>query len=237
MLNNQSKNSNRPNSRVTSSHIRVLIADDHHVVRSALKSFLAKETDIEIVGEVADGNDLIPALEKHLPDVLVLDVNMPNHNVLRSARTIRKTYPTIRILALSAYQRREYVIGLFKAGAAGYVLKDDPANALIQGVRAVMQGQRWVSARVMDVLVESAQGTQPHPADALTNREIELLELIAKGWRNAQIAEQLHLTEQTVKNYIRKIFEKMQVETRVEAVVKGIQKGLIALPESAPQLD
>jgi DNA-binding NarL/FixJ family response regulator len=210
------------------SNIRVVLAEDHHVVRAALVSFLAQEEDIEVVGEVADGRALLETVRHLQPDVLVLDAHMPGHQVLKTAKAILAQQPTPRILVLSAYARREYVVGLLKAGASGYVLKDDPQEALIQGIRAVVQGRRWVSSRVMEVLVDSA-GSLEYPAtDELTKREAEVLELMARGYRNNQIAATLHVTEQTVKNYVRSIRQKLGAQTRVEAVLYAIDHGLVS---------
>ncbi|MEW5985224.1 MAG: response regulator transcription factor [Chloroflexota bacterium] len=208
--------------------IQVVIAEDHHVVRAALVSFLAREADLEVVGEVADATTLVETIGRLRPHVLLLDAHMPGHRVLPTAQRLRTLYPAVRILVLSAYARREYIVGLLKAGAAGYILKDDPQETLILGIRSVAQGRRWLSARVMDVLVKSAEQPPEEPAEELTKREVEVLRLMAQGYRNNQIAETLHVTEQTVKNYIRNIFLKLGVETRVEAVLRAIHTGLVS---------
>lgn len=211
--------------------IRVVLAEDHHVVRAALVSFLIREADVEVVGEVADGTTLVETIGRLRPDVLLLDAHMPGHRVLETAQRLRALYPDVRILVLSAYARREYIVGLLKAGAAGYILKDDPQETLLLGIRSVVQGRRWLSARVMDVLVKSVQQPEVEPKEELTKREIEVLRLMAQGYRNNQIAEALHVTEQTVKNYIRNVFLKLGVETRVEAVLHAIHTGLVTEDE------
>ncbi len=215
------------------SKITVLLAEDHHLIRAALVSFLSQEPDFEVIGEEGDGSKIIDKVEALNPNVLILDVHMPGHKVLKTTKTLKKNHPNLSILALSAYLQREYVVGLLQAGADGYILKDDPTESLVEGIRAVMRGRRWVSTRAMDMLVQSVDTIQQQQlADELTEREVEVLTLVAAGLRNSQIAEEMFLTEQTIKNYLRKIFEKLMVETRVEAVVLGIKLGLINIDNS-----
>lgn len=206
--------------------IRVVLAEDHHVVRAALAAFLAREADIEIIGEVADATILVDTVKNLAPDLLLLDAHMPGHQVIKTALTLRAECPQVQILVLSAYRRREYVVGLLKAGAMGYVLKDDPQETLIKAVHEAAQGRRWLSPRVTEVLLKSV-GSPVHPqVDKLTKREAEVLHLMVSGHRNAQIGTALSITEQTVKNYVRNIFSKLGVETRVEAVLCSINQDL-----------
>lgn len=207
--------------------LRVVLAEDHHVVRAAIAHFLAEEADIDVVGEVADATRLPDAVRTLQPDVLLLDAHMPGHKVIETARTLRKNHPKVQILVLSAYDRKEYVVGLLGAGAVGYVLKDDPSETLVQAVRAAASGKRWLSPRVADVLVESAANDNGTKREELTERETEVLRLMASGLRNERIAEKLSITAQTVKNHVRNIFGKLGVETRVEAVLYAIGRGLI----------
>lgn len=213
--------------------IRVVLAEDHHVIRVALASFLAQEQDIVVVGEVADAALLLTTIAQQQPDVLVLDAHMPGHNVLKTAKKLHAEYPNLRILVLSAYARREYVVGLLRAGAAGYILKDDHQETLTQGIRAVARNRRWVSSRIMDILIQSADQEWYEMEEDLTDRETDILRLMAQGSRNQQIAEMLHLTEQTVKNYVRNIFRKLNVTNRVDAVLYALNHGLV--PEEPPQ--
>jgi NarL family two-component system response regulator LiaR len=198
--------------------IRIVLAEDHHVVRAAVASFLAREPDFEIVAEVAEAEKLPSTLEKTRPDVLVLDAHMPGHRVIETARAIRREHPSVRILVLSAYKRREYVVGLIEAGAYGYVLKDDP-ESLLAAVRAVFAG----------AMVSWDRGSSANPPCAEYGRadgEERKCRLMATGCRNERIAEALRISEQTVKNHIRNIFGKLGVETRVEAVLYAISEGL-----------
>jgi DNA-binding NarL/FixJ family response regulator len=205
--------------------IRVVLAEDHHVVRAAIASFLAKEGDIEVVGQVAEASALASTVEALRPDVLVLDAHMPGRRVIDSARELGTKHPEVRILVLSAYNRREYVVGMLGAGAAGYVLKDDPPEALAAAVRAVAGGTQWLSPRVTQLLVSSTAGKDARLVEELTEREMEVLRLMAAGHRNERIADALDITEQTVKNHVRSIFGKLGVETRVEAVLYAISQG------------
>jgi DNA-binding NarL/FixJ family response regulator len=208
--------------------IRVLLAEDHHLVRAAIASLLAKETDIEVVGELADATTLVETVGALRPDVLVLDAHMPGHRVIDGARALRERHPGVRILILSAYNRREYVVGMLGAGASGYVLKDDPPEALAAAVRAVREGRQWLSPRVTELLVKSAAGNERGPVEELTDREAEVLRLMAAGYRNDRIAQTLDITEQTVKNHVRNIFGKLEVDSRVEAVLYAISQGWVS---------
>ncbi len=202
--------------------IRIVLAEDHHVVRAAIASFLSREPDFEIVGEVADATELFATLEAARPDVLVLDAHMPGHRVIESARAIRLRHPQVRVLVLSAYKRKEYVVGLIEAGAAGYVLKDDPPDSVLQAIRSVHNRRRWLSPGVAEVLATSVVR---HHRDELTERETEVLQLLARGYRNDRIARELDISEQTVKNHVRNIFGKLGVETRVEAALYAMSEG------------
>jgi DNA-binding NarL/FixJ family response regulator len=206
--------------------IRVVLAEDHHVVRAAVAALLTKEADIEIIGEVADGRALLDVVAELKPDVLLLDAHMPGQRVVQAAKTLQTRHPEVKILVLSAYDRREYVVGLLGAGAAGYVLKDDPPDMLIRAVRAVAEGDEWVSPRVARVLVKSVQHTDETTAARLTSRETDVLRLMARGYKNDEIAAALVITVQTVKNHIGNIFRKLGVESRVDAVLYALSQGL-----------
>jgi DNA-binding NarL/FixJ family response regulator len=210
--------------------IRIVLAEDHHVVRAAVATFLNKEADIEVVGEVGEAGDLLDRVQALQPDVLVLDAHMPGQKVTKAAQAIKTRYPNVRILVLSAYDRREYVVGLLRAGAAGYVLKDDPPDMLLRAVRAVIRGEEYVSPRVAQILVQSVRGQDERPISKLTERELDVLRLMAAGHKNEEIAGLLFVTTQTVKNHISSIFRKLEVDSRVEAVLYAINEGLATSP-------
>lgn len=208
--------------------IRVVLAEDHHVVRSAVAALLSREPDIEVVGEVADGNALQNTVERLQPDILLMDAQMPNHRPVEATEFLRQRYPELGIVVLSAYDLPEYVVGLLKAGAAGYVLKDDPSDMLVRAIRAVADEDEWVSPRVAAVLVDSVRAGEGNATARLTDRELDVLRLMAHGYKNNQIADELVITKQTVKNHVTNIFRKLGVETRVEAVLYAISSGLVS---------
>jgi DNA-binding NarL/FixJ family response regulator len=207
--------------------IRVLLAEDHHVVRAAIASLLGKEADLEVVGEISEATGLLEAVRVVKPDVIVLDAHMPGQKVIEAARGLHARHPEVAVLILSAYNRREYVVGMLGAGACGYVLKDDPPEALPAAVRAVRSGRQWLSPRVTRLLVKSASDDE-RIVEELTDREKEVLRLMSTGLRNEAIADALDITEQTVKNHVRSIFGKLGVETRVEAVLYAIGQGWVS---------
>lgn len=208
------------------SKIKIAMADDHSVVRTAVAAYLAKKQDLEIVGEVADPTLLSCIIDKTNPDVLVLDAHMPGHKIIKTAKQLHKQYPQLRILILSAYDRHEYIVGLLKAGAAGYVLKSDSLEMLVQAIRAIATGQEWLSPRVVEILIESVRSNN-HSQIMLTTREKEVLKLITMGCKNSEIAERLVITVQTVKNHVSNIFNKLGVESRVEAVLFAVNHDLV----------
>ncbi|MBP8001067.1 MAG: response regulator transcription factor [Chloroflexi bacterium] len=209
--------------------IKVVVAEDHHVVRTALTSLLSREEDLWVVGEVADGNNLLRIVEKAQPDVLLMDAQMPHHQPVEATQTLREQFPQMRIIVLSAFDLPEYVIGLLKAGVTGYVLKDDAADTLVQGIRAVAEGEPWVSPQVAKILVKSVRTNRVNEEMKLTRREEEVLQLMATGKSNGQIAQELYISEQTVKNHISNLFRKLGVETRVDAVLYAICYDLVSL--------
>jgi len=211
--------------------IRVILAEDHHVVRAGVAAFLAREGDIEVVGEIEDISELMEMVEALKPDVVVLDAHMPGQRVIKTARQLHVQHPQVAVLILSAYNRREYVTGLLGAGALGYVLKDDRPQTLVRAVRALAQGRQWLSPRVMKVLLEAAGGEVTGPLRRLTEREREVLILMARGHTNEEIAKELVIAEQTVKNHVRNILSKLGVETRVQAVLCAIRDGLVSVKD------
>ncbi|MCI0393456.1 MAG: response regulator transcription factor [Chloroflexi bacterium] len=216
--------------------IKVLVAEDHHVVRSAIAVLLNREPDIEVVGDVADGRHLLEEVERLQPDVVLMDAQMPHHQPVEATRALRAQCPNVHIVVLSAYRLEEYVVGLLKAGAAGYLLKEDPPSMLIQAIQAVDQGQEWISPRVAGILVDSVR-SKDNVLARLTDRETEVLQLMAHGRTNPQIAEDLVISEHTVKNHVTSIFRKLGVETRVEAVLYAISSSLVSAEEIKHELD
>lgn len=209
------------------SKISILIADDHHVVRKAIADFLAKEPDIEVIGETAETTFLLDLVEKLKPTVLLLDANMPGPNVIEMTKTLKAKHQELKILVLSAFDRPEQVVGLLGAGANGYILKDDQPEMLIQAIRLVVAGEEWLSPRVTNILLQSIRNNHRHHPAKLTRRETEVLHIMVTGAGNDEIAGNLGISTNTVKSHVSSILRKLDVKTRVEAVVQAIDRGLV----------
>jgi DNA-binding NarL/FixJ family response regulator len=207
--------------------IRVLLADDHPVVRSGIRTILAGEKDITVVGEATNGNEVWQQCAETNPDVLLLDLNMPGPPPAETVSFLCQQSPGLKILVLTAYDDDVFVRGSIAAGVVGYMLKEEAPEIVVRAIRAVMQGDTWYSQRIMNKLTrwqatESAAVTE---AD-LSQREIEILKLIAQGWDNARIADELHLAEQTVRNRVSRIYTKIGASSRAEAIVWARERSL-----------
>lgn len=203
--------------------IRVLIVDDHPMLREGLAAVLQSQGDIEVVGEAEDGAQALTAFQTLLPDVTLMDLQMPNMNGVAAITAIRRTYPKARIIVLTTYGGDVQAVRALKAGAAGYLLKSAVRKELLDAIRAVHAGQRYLPA---DIATEIAV----HAVDAsLTAREIDILKLIAVGEANKQIARQLGVSEETVKTHLKSIFSKLEVSDRTHAVTIAAKRGIIEL--------
>jgi len=205
--------------------VRVVLADDHPVVREGIRSLLERAPDIVVVAEASDGGEALRLAEELAPDVLVLDMEMPGVTGVEVARRLRAADSPVRVLALSAYDDDQYVFGLLEAGAAGYLLKDEAMEAIVAAVRGVARGEvgwlsRPVAEKVMRRMREETEEVCP-----LTERELDVLRLLAKGWTNARIAQELIVSERTVRFHVENLLKKLEVSSRTEAVVTAIQKG------------
>jgi DNA-binding NarL/FixJ family response regulator len=203
--------------------IRVVLADDHPLIRAGLRARLQEEPGISIVGEVADGDGVIVVCQERKPEVLVLDLNMPGPPATTIAATLGERLPDVKVLILTAYDDDAYVRGLLAAGISGYVLKDEAPDALVDAVRSVANGGSWFSRSLVKKLVRPAE-TKPYRA-RLTPRELELLALLSEGLDNIRIADRLNLGEQTVRNYLSRLYSKLGVRTRAEAIVWARDNG------------
>ncbi len=212
--------------------IRVLLADDHAVVRKGIREFLEEAPDIMVVAEVADGEEAKSLIRRHLPDVAILDVRMPKATGIEVTRWIRRTFSSIGVLILSAYDDDPFVMAALRAGANGYVLKTAEADEIIAAVRAVYRGQSALDATIAQRLLTRLSGEAPSmPVEDLTSREREVLILAAKGLTNRGIGQSLGISDRTVQGHLANIYAKLQVNSRTEAVTKALQLGLITLPE------
>jgi DNA-binding NarL/FixJ family response regulator len=203
--------------------IRILIADDHYIVRMGLVALMSTESDMEVVAEAADGVQAVELFRKLNPDLALLDMRMPVRNGIETTREIRTAFPTAKVLILTAFDGDEEIHKALQAGAQGYVLKSSTGEKLIPAIRAVAAGQRWVPPEVANRL------TARNLFEELTPREVQVLQSLAKGLANKEIAEALRITEYTAKDHLKSILAKLRVADRTEAVTAAIQRGIIHL--------
>jgi DNA-binding NarL/FixJ family response regulator len=203
------------------SPIRILIADDHYIVRMGLIAMINSESDMEVVAEATDGAQAVALFAKLSPDLALMDSRMPVKNGIEATIEIRKHNNAARILMLTALDGDEDIHKALEAGAAGYVLKDSTEEKLMPAIRAVASGQRWIPEDVASRL------TSRRSFEELTPRELEVLHELAKGMANKQIADVLHITENTTKWYLKNILAKLRVADRAEAVAVAVQRGII----------
>jgi DNA-binding NarL/FixJ family response regulator len=209
--------------------IRVVLADDHAVVRKGMRDLL-EEAGITVVGEAADGQQAVDQALLHEPDVVLMDVRMPVLTGIEATRRIRTDAPHINVLVLSAYDDQPYVAALLDAGAHGYVLKTADADAIVRAVREVAAGGVALDPILARAVVERAHGRPSAPS--LSDREREVLQLAARGLTNKQIGVALNISDRTVQNHLQHVFEKLDVQSRTEAVTAGLRDGLIVLEGS-----
>lgn len=195
----------------------VLLADDHPIVRAGLHDALVSLPELSIIGEVGNGRELFQALETLCPDLLVVDVNMPEFEPVAAARRIRSEYPALKILVVSAYDDQAYVVGLLSAGVDGYHLKDQPLSDLQLAVRRILAGDRWISGPLVNRLVDQRSAVPDAPAPSLTRRQRELLYLLTQGYDNRKIAREMELSVKTVENHLTALYRAIGVESRLEA--------------------
>ena len=215
---------------------RVLIADDHQVVREGLSAILTTREDIEVVGLAKDGVEAVEMTRTLLPDVVLMDISMPRMNGVEATREIKRENPHIGVVVLTMYAEDEYIFDLVKAGATGYLLKDADSSQIVKAIRAIAEGESLihpsVASKILNEfsLLAKGKGRKPGRLEyGLTDREITVLRLVAEGKTNKEIANVLDLSEKTVKNHVRNIFHKLHVYDRTQAAVHAIRKGLIEL--------
>ena len=207
--------------------MRVLIADDHGIVRSGVKLLLERQPDIEVIAEAEDGVDAVEKTLEHRPDVVVLDVSMPRMTGLQATHEIKQQAPETQVLILSMHDDERYLFEALRAGASGYVLKREADHDLINAIRAVMRGEPFLTNSAQRSLVrEWMADASAGPSEPLTPREQEVLKLIAEAHTNKQIAEILHLAEKTVESHRANLLRKLGMRDRVELVRYAIRRGL-----------
>ncbi len=211
--------------------IRVVLADDHAVVRKGIREFLEEDSGIRVVAEADDGEQALALVRREQPDVAVFDIQMPRLNGLDAARRARKESPNTRVLILTAYDDEPYIFAALQAGASGYLLKTASSEELCQAVRAIAGGESALSPSVAKKLVQRATGQSPpvESAEALTERELDVLRLAAKGMSNKQIGSALSISDRTVQGHLATIYSKLHVATRTEAVLVALREKWINL--------
>ena len=214
--------------------IRVLIVDDHALFRRGLQMVLEGETDIEVVGEASDGAEAVKKAEESTPDVVLMDVRMPKRSGIEATRAIKDTLPSTRILMLTISDEEADLYEAIKAGAAGYLLKEISIDEVANAVRQVNQGQSLISPSMASKLlnefatmVKRRDERSQMPGPRLTEREMQVLRLVAKGLNNKEIGEDLFISDNTVKNHVRNILEKLHLHSRMEAVVYAVREKLL----------
>ncbi|MFW6082413.1 MAG: response regulator [Chloroflexota bacterium] len=218
------------------SKIKIMLAEDHVLVREGTKEMLDREDDMEVVAEVGDGEEAVRLANEHDLDIVVMDIALPELNGIEATRRIKSSQPDIAILVLSAYDDDEYIFALLEAGAAGYLLKDVSTHELVEAIRAVQSGESMlhpaVARKVINRFSRSAQDGQSRAdSDELTEREIEVLRLAGKGITNREIAERLSISHRTVQAHLSHIFGKLGVGSRTEAVVSALRRGLLSFDD------
>src|ERR671919_1270621 len=216
--------------------VKVLIADDQALVRTGFRMILDAENDVEVTGEAADGLEAIAAAQSERPDVILMDVRMPNMNGIEATRRLvdKDDVDPIRVLILTTFDLDEYVYDALRAGASGFLLKDAPPEDLVQAVRVVARGEGLIAPSITKRLIEEiAQRPPQHTASpealrSLTQRELEVLQLVARGLSNQEIAKELFVSETTVKTHVGRVLMKLGVRDRVQAVVLAYESGIIS---------
>jgi NarL family two-component system response regulator LiaR len=218
------------------SSINVILAEDHVITRQGIRRLIEDEKGVKVIGEASDGEEAVQMVTDMKPDVVIMDIAMPKLNGIEATRQIKLTSPRTAVLILSAYDDDEYVFALLKVGAAGYLLKNISGDELARAIRAVYQGEPVldpiVARKVMNYfkLPDKMRGLEK-ASEHLSNREMDILKLAARGMTNKDIADKLHLSNRTVEGHLRTIFNKLGVGSRTEAVLYGLRKGWFTLEE------
>lgn len=216
---------------------RILLVDDHALLREGTAELLRRQPDMTVVGEAADGHEAMILAGKLQPDIVVMDVRLPELSGVEATRQIREQWPNIQVLVLTAYDDDQYVFSLLQAGASGYLLKTAPVSDLVKAIRQVRAGESPLDPVIAHKVIlqmsrsqaEAAGGLHDPIAAALTNRELEVLQMLARGLSNRAIAEKLFVSDRTVQAHLTSIFSKMMVTSRLEAVLTGIRRGWLTL--------
>ncbi|MBW1824675.1 MAG: response regulator transcription factor [Deltaproteobacteria bacterium] len=213
--------------------IKVVVADDHTILRQGIKALLDNQEGIEVVGEAKDGREAIKTIEELLPDVILMDIAMPGLNGLEATRRIKKKFPKVKVVVLTMHANEEYIFQILNAGADGYLVKETAFQDLISAINAVHKGEAFmspsISKKVMTDYIQRAQGEEKVGFDTLTTREREILQLVAEGNSNKKIAEALFISPKTVETHRAHIMDKLNIHDRAGLIKYAIRKGMINL--------
>lgn len=211
--------------------IKVLIADDHSMVRQGLKQILELENDIAVIAQASNGDEAVKLAREYRPDVVLMDINMPGTSGLQAIKELKQDQDVYKVIVLTIHQDKEYLIKTIQMGAEGYVLKDAEPAVLVEAIRNVNSGQSYIQPNMTMELVRefnrvTLQEKDKSEESTLTSREIEVLDLIAEGMINKEIAKQLYISEKTVKNHVSNIFKKLNVSDRTQAAIYAFKHNL-----------
>jgi len=212
--------------------IKVLLVEDHTIVRKGIRSILEKEPVCEVIAEASDGREAVIKVDQYHPDVVLMDISMPGLNGLEATRQIKERYPEINVLVMTMYETKEHVFQLLRAGASGYLVKNSAPKELVQAIKIVAQGESYlgstISKTVIDEYVRIATGARKDSDyDTLTDREREVLQAIAEGKSSGEIAAQLHISPKTVRNHKSNLMKKLNIFSVAELTQYAIRKGII----------
>ncbi len=219
--------------------IRIIICDDQAIIREGLNTILSTDPDIDVAGTAANGEELLEFLEAlspdELPHLILLDLKMPVMNGISAARAVRSRYPSVKVLVLTTYDDEGWVFDAIRAGASGYILKDTPKHELFDAIKGTAMGDTYVdpsvAGKVLSMVRGEYSGQPPGIQEEFTERELKILLLIARGYSNAEIADNLYLSTGTVRNYTSSIFSKLGVDDRTQAAIAALRNGLIRLQD------
>lgn len=217
--------------------VRILLADDHGIIREGLRSLLEKESDLEVIGEAEDGRKAMGMVSELSPDIVIMDITMPNLNGVDATHQIVNDFPKVKVIALSIHSNKRFVTDMLMAGASGYILKECLSDELVQAIRTVSEGGSYLSPRITGLVVGDYIGRLSKPADSgsrskvLTDREHEVLQMLAEGKSTKQIALELHLSPKTIEVNRRQIMEKLDIHSVAELTKYAIREGLTSLDQ------
>jgi NarL family two-component system response regulator LiaR len=215
---------------------RIMIVDDHAMLREGMRNLLKQEKDFELVGEASDGEEAVELAGKLTPDIIIMDIVMPKMNGVEATRQIKRVSPSTALLILTAYSDIRYIVGLLEAGACGYLLKNSPGKEVIRAIRAVRSGESVLDSDVTRKLVQrlaslSKTTDRSDVSGPLTTREMEILKWASRGMSNKELSEKLGISLRTVKAHMTNIFNKLGCSSRTDAIIKGLKQGYIDLDD------